>query len=615
MLKIAIGRILPDGSEKRDGVREFPSLEAFCAALNKGSAPSTGKQKHGPYWSPFDTPRRKGEKPNWTCLVLDFDVEPPPETIAVYAKYERIEYQTASSTPEAPRWRIIIAVNEPIPYDHVGPLMRCFPGADAAAIKTTQIFWHRHPAHPARYVPGHILHWRRDFGEANAPPEPPKPEPAAVEPTMSRQALTEALYALDPDLGYDDWLRVGMALHHEYAGAEAGFDEWLAWSERGLKFAGVHDLRTHWQSFKPGGGITGKSLLAMQTGSIDDFPIVALDAVTRLKVIPAREFVYRSRPPWLVKGLLGGELGVIYGESTAGKTFLAVDIAMSVGRGIAWRDHRVKKGRVVWIAAEDAFGVQQRQIAYCKHFGCEPCIDAVDARVLLTKAEDVRDLIAAIGKADLIVVDTLARVNGGDENDAGEMGVLVRNCQALHRETGAFVLLIHHSGWNKEHLRGSSALRAAVDAEIRVTVSEGGERQAQATKVKGGPSGKVYGFELKRVELGADPDGDLETSCIVSPVEVAPPSTLKTAKLGGNQRIAWDVLQQMNGCLTDDIIAEVSEQGDMRKDHAHRALRELRAKNLAYFQDGRMHIATDTKFESLVGFTDNQGMDDETHST
>ena len=31
-------------------------------------------------------------------------------------------------------------------------------------------------------------------------------------------------------LEYDDWLKVGQALHHQYMGGDVGFDLWVAWS-------------------------------------------------------------------------------------------------------------------------------------------------------------------------------------------------------------------------------------------------------------------------------------------------------------------------------------------------------------------------------------------------
>jgi hypothetical protein len=53
------------------------------------------------------------------------------------------------------------------------------------------------------------------------------------------------------DLDYDAWLRVGMALYHQFQGGDEGWGRWLAWSEK----SGKHDprqMRTKWRSFGSG---------------------------------------------------------------------------------------------------------------------------------------------------------------------------------------------------------------------------------------------------------------------------------------------------------------------------------------------------------------------------
>lgn len=55
------------------------------------------------------------------------------------------------------------------------------------------------------------------------------------------------------DLHYDDWVRVGQALHHQFGGSQEGFDLWLAVTRRSSKFIGekqAHEMRrTKWKSF------------------------------------------------------------------------------------------------------------------------------------------------------------------------------------------------------------------------------------------------------------------------------------------------------------------------------------------------------------------------------
>ncbi len=117
----------------------------------------------------------------------------------------------------------------------------------------------------------------------------------------------------------------------------------------------------------------------------------------------------------------------------------------------------------------------------------------------------------------LIIVDTLARVMGGaDENTAPDIAGLLTDLEHLRR-TGAHVMLIHHSGKDVDRgARGHSSLRAAVDTEIQLTVDKDTkERVARITKQRDGESGLEGRFTLEQVTLGRDSDGDPVTTCIV----------------------------------------------------------------------------------------------------
>ena len=64
---------------------------------------------------------------------------------------------------------------------------------------------------------------------------------------------------------------------------------------------------------------------------------------------------------YMVKGWLGRNcLSMLYGPSNAGKTFVALDLAMHVASGKPWRGYRVNGGSVLYIAAEGGAGVRNR---------------------------------------------------------------------------------------------------------------------------------------------------------------------------------------------------------------------------------------------------------------
>jgi len=73
---------------------------------------------------------------------------------------------------------------------------------------------------------------------------------AAAQPLDMSDADVDAIlenYA-NADLEYDDWLRVGMALFHQFRGSEAGFERWMDWSRRSPKH-NDRQMRTKWRSF------------------------------------------------------------------------------------------------------------------------------------------------------------------------------------------------------------------------------------------------------------------------------------------------------------------------------------------------------------------------------
>ena len=70
------------------------------------------------------------------------------------------------------------------------------------------------------------------------------------------------------DVTYDDWIRVGMALCHEFKGADLGLQLWDRWSQSDPRYRGFDDLSKRWPGFREGSDnpVTVRSLLAMAKG-------------------------------------------------------------------------------------------------------------------------------------------------------------------------------------------------------------------------------------------------------------------------------------------------------------------------------------------------------------
>jgi putative DNA primase/helicase len=96
--------------------------------------------------------------------------------------------------------------------------------------------------------------------------------PAPMPPVGSgeyaeRSRIESALATISADVGYNDWIAIGMALY-DALGEQTGLAVWDYWSSRGAKYGGSDVLNGHWRSFgnRPRGGDGVIFRLAMEHG-------------------------------------------------------------------------------------------------------------------------------------------------------------------------------------------------------------------------------------------------------------------------------------------------------------------------------------------------------------
>lgn len=278
-----------------------------------------------------------------------------------------------------------------------------------------------------------------------------------------------------------------------------------------------------------------------------------------IRSVSIAEFVSRPSLTWIVKNLMPDTagLGVIWGASTSGKTFAALDLAMAICRGIPWQGLRTRESGCVYVVAEGQGGFVNRVTAYLQHHELDKDglrLEIVAQPINLFDAEEhlddliqvVKDAGERIGPIRVIFIDTLNRVlAGGDENSSKDMGALLMNMQRLADSTGCFIVLVHHCGKDEARgARGHSSLKAAADLEISITNNKGA-RTLQIEKLKDGQDGIAYGFHLEVVKLGADEDGDPITSCVAVPSDVKPASSKR--RFTGAESVALQALKEAIG--------------------------------------------------------------------
>ncbi|MCP5306095.1 MAG: AAA family ATPase [Chromatiaceae bacterium] len=186
---------------------------------------------------------------------------------------------------------------------------------------------------------------------------------------------------------------------------------------------------------------------------------------------------------WLVEKLLKrGNVYQLHGQSKAGKSLVALDMALHLAQGKDWCGRRSMHAMVVYVAGEAVEDIEARIQAFAKARGLEE--DAPfylrTKPVYLTGeayAQGLADEIAELQKdwpnmPVAVFVDTLARNfgSGKSESSDADMGAFVNNViDLVTRPHNATAVIVHHPGHGaKDRGRGHSSLPGAVDGTLMV---------------------------------------------------------------------------------------------------------------------------------------------------
>jgi len=329
--------------------------------------------------------------------------------------------------------------------------------------------------------------------------------------------------------------------------------------------------------------------LAREAGAPLDVPrVVDVDTTgTGFKFTRMGDVLAAGLKPiqWLVRDYVEADsLAVLFGDPAAGKSFVAIDMACSIATGTPWQGRNTELGAVFYIAGEGQNGLARRFAAWSQYHGITladaPLFTSSRPAMLCTPDGAVEVATAAEAIAEetgvspaLIVVDTLARNFGGNESDAEDMSAFVFNLDKYFRQSGrwnATVLVVHHSGHaEKMRGRGSSVLKAAIDAEYSATKGEDGLVRIETTKMKDAQEPKPVAFKMQVVELEQDgvpmldDAGEPVTSVVLRGTEYVPPVKSGKAGRGKNQTLALAVLKELAAASRDGEVADAAWRSAM----------------------------------------------------
>ena len=214
-------------------------------------------------------------------------------------------------------------------------------------------------------------------------------------------------------------------------------------------------------------------------------------------------------PEPLIDGVLDqATTALLYGKWGTCKTFIAIDWAASVATGRPWQGNPTQQRRVLYIAAEGAYGLKARIEAWEQ--GWQRSISDDDLHILpravnLTNHYEVAELVTLIQQNGygLIVIDTLARcMVGADENSAKDCGEVVAALLQLRQATPdgrGCIAGVHHTGKDGKTFRGSSVFEAGADT-VYAVAADGAVINLDREKRRDGPRVDSHRLKLDPVD-------------------------------------------------------------------------------------------------------------------
>ncbi|HDH0767281.1 TPA: AAA family ATPase [Klebsiella pneumoniae] len=223
---------------------------------------------------------------------------------------------------------------------------------------------------------------------------------------------------------------------------------------------------------------------------------------------------YGKPGKFVIEGMIPHGVTMLYGASSSFKSYAVIAMLCRVAtKTHRWGGRNLKGGAVLYVAAEGGSSVMPRVGAWADKYNEGKPLDlfytlplAVDLSVpanVTAMVKEIKRIALHTGEpVRMVAVDTLSQsMMQGEENSASDVAKFMAGATRVFTETGAAVIIVHHSGKDSSKgMRGSSAAFANADAVIRV------ERIDDAVnlineKQRTGPAQPTRGYLVPTVQL------------------------------------------------------------------------------------------------------------------
>lgn len=322
----------------------------------------------------------------------------------------------------------------------------------------------------------------------------------------------------------------------------------------------------------------------------------------------------------LVEGFLPLDaIGIVRGRGGVGKTFIVLDLVMSIldescdrwalaerdGTDLDELDDDVTPegtigghGPVMFLAGEGFEGLKARIKAWLKHrqYGTTPdeapkWLTGLTARSevpnMFTGGEAFDALLGEVADRQprVVVVDTLQKAAAGsDQNSSSDMAqVYARLGQLKRAANGATIIVIAHTTKDDSSTRGASSIEDDADFVLHVGADEGtGDHAVEVAKMRDGGQGEPLPFFLK-------------------PMKPAPVIVAERPEESAEERTNQAVIEVLTGLWTlhstssfDESVskADLFAQVDLPKSTVNEVISEMIADQKIAYEGSKKYLLT-----------------------
>lgn len=285
---------------------------------------------------------------------------------------------------------------------------------------------------------------------------------------------------------------------------------------------------------------------------------------------------------WLVEELWTDQaVGILGGEPKCCKSFLALDVAVSVASGAAClRQFPVRRsGPVLLFPAEDSLAVVRQRLEGIAAFAQVPFgslpVQVITAPSLRLDTESDRQRLSRTVQEQrpvLLILDPLIRLHRVDENDATQIATLLSYLRELQRQFQLAVMLVHHARKDSQSSRPGQALRGSSElhgwGDSNLYMRRKGSQLTLSTEHRAASSQDHIPLQLAEsgsaVALKVIERPSVEPQAAPSPTE-----RVRQALAQVREPIPVQQLQKLCGIRTAKVcsaLAELSTKGEVLRD-------------------------------------------------